>query len=148
MRPFSARRHRPAGFTLIEAALATVIVGVGVVGLLQFMATGTVANVDAAETSTGMNLAQNIHELSLETPFASLPSLHGTTYSPPVDSRGETLADFDEWSQVIAVRPVDPDHLENTVTTPSPTCRCITVTVLRHGSQVCASSWYAFKPAP
>src|SRR5262249_18358511 len=142
------RRRRPAGFTLIEAALATVIVGVGVVGLLQFMAAGTVANVDAAEATTGMNLAQNIHELTLETPFASLPSLPGIASSPPVNGQGPTRANFDEWSQVIAVKSVDPDHVENTVTTPSPTCRCITVVVLRNGTQVCASSWYAFKPAP
>src|SRR6266581_3800902 len=50
------------GFTLIEAAITTVIIGVGCVAMLQLLASGTMANHDGAELTTGMNLAGNIRE--------------------------------------------------------------------------------------
>ena len=61
--------HRPTrrtarlkrGFTLIEAAIVTAIVGFGVVGMLELMAAGTMANTESTELTTAMVLAGNIH---------------------------------------------------------------------------------------
>ena len=67
--PFTMRSHRPAagrrGFTLIEAAMVTVIIGVGVVAMLQLLAAGTVSNSEGTELTTAINLANNIREMSL-----------------------------------------------------------------------------------
>ena len=60
-----ARRVRRGGFTLIEAAMVTVVIGVGVMAMLQLLAAGTVQNDDAARTTTAMTLASNIRELSM-----------------------------------------------------------------------------------
>src|SRR3954454_6750648 len=58
------------GVTLLETALATVIVGVGVLATMQVMAAGTMSNDAAYGMSNGVQLAHNIRELSLGLPFA------------------------------------------------------------------------------
>jgi prepilin-type N-terminal cleavage/methylation domain-containing protein len=63
----SARGRR--GFTLIEAAMVTVIIGVGVVAMLQLLAAGTVSNSEGTELTTGINLANNVREMSLALAF-------------------------------------------------------------------------------
>jgi type II secretory pathway pseudopilin PulG len=63
----SARRRR--GFTLIEAAVVTVIIGFGCVGMLELLAAGTMANSEGTELTTGINLANNIREMSLGLSF-------------------------------------------------------------------------------
>ena len=49
--------------------MVMVIVGVGVLAMLDLLAAGTVSNVDAAETTTAMTLASSIRELSLGLPL-------------------------------------------------------------------------------
>lgn len=58
-------RRRAAGFTLIEAALAIVIVGVGVTALLELLTAGTMSNLAGAELTTAVNLANNVHEITI-----------------------------------------------------------------------------------
>src|SRR5689334_18528489 len=57
------------GFTLVESAVVTVIVGVGVVAMLELLAAGSVSNAEGAELTTAINLASNIREISLGLPF-------------------------------------------------------------------------------
>jgi Tfp pilus assembly protein PilV len=143
------RTRKPArGFTLIEAALVTVIVGVGFMALLQLLAAGTISNVQGAQTTTGMNLAKNIREMSLKMKFADLGDLDGKTYSPPVDSRGEKLSSFDTWTQKVTVQAVDPDRITLDVSTDPPEAVRITVQISHNSQIVCSSSWYAFDGTP
>lgn len=67
-RRFSPRRA-PRGFTLIEAAMVMVIIGVGVLSMLQLLAAGSVQNNDAAEMTKAMTLANNVREASLALKF-------------------------------------------------------------------------------
>ena len=53
------------GFTLIEAAIVTVIIAVGVVGMLELLAAGSVSNAEGTELTTAINLAANVREVSL-----------------------------------------------------------------------------------
>jgi prepilin-type N-terminal cleavage/methylation domain-containing protein len=140
---FSRRR----GFTLIEASLTTVIVGVGFVAMLQLFAAGTAANVRGTINTTGINLAKNVREMSLKMKFAELPTLNGKTYSPAVDSRGIAISDFDNWSQSVVVHPVDPDKLTLDITDADPDAVRVTVTVLHNGTKVCDLSWFSLKGA-
>src|SRR3712207_2741458 len=57
------------GFTLIEAAMVTVIIGVGVVGMLELLAAGTLSNTKGTELTTAINLANNVREFTLAMPF-------------------------------------------------------------------------------
>jgi hypothetical protein len=166
---------RRRAFTLIEAALVTSIVGIGIVSMLQLLAVGTVANREGAELTTGMVLARNIREMSIplhfadpryeytwdiynppnwgmesgETPatFNDLDDLAGLTFSPPVDARRQVLNDFTGWAQHVTVQSVDPDHLSiNVPDATSPALR-ITVRITRNGKYVCQMDWMGFAAA-
>jgi hypothetical protein len=128
--------------------MTTVIVGVGFMAMLQLLATGTVSNLRGAQTTTGVNLAKNIREMTLKLPFAQLKALNNTTHSPPIDSRGVALEEFDDWSQVIEVKSVDPDRLTLDVNDPDPVALRFTVTAQHAGQEVCRVSWYAFNGSP
>jgi Tfp pilus assembly protein PilV len=151
----NARRRgsgrRPAvrrAFTLLEAALATMIVGVGLVAMLQLIAAGTSANLDGMETTTAVNLTKDLRELTLKKTFDEVRAMNGQAFHPPVDSRGITVTGFDDWSQNIAVQPVDRDRLTTDVVTTTPNAVRVTVTVTRNGRNRWAVSWYRFKPMP
>jgi type II secretory pathway pseudopilin PulG len=159
--------RRASGFTLLEASLVTVIIGVGVVGMLQLLASGTAANADGAELSMGMNLARNVREMSLSlsftdptTPtrwgldsgeslsalsFDDLNDLDGATFSPPLDARKQRLNDLTTWSQTVTVQTVSPDWLTLDVTRGTEPAARVTVIVQHHGHEVCRLSWYAFE---
>jgi hypothetical protein len=114
--PITSVGRRRAGFTLIEAALTTIIVGLGTVAIMGLLSSGLGANEQAAKVTTAVNLADNIHELcdrlsyvptttttwgipsgsniwqlisdSVPTsnPQSNISWLNNTTFNPPVDS--------------------------------------------------------------
>lgn len=159
---FSSRR----GFTLIEAAMATAIIGIGVVSMLQLLAVGTVSNADSNALTTGLNLANNIREMAQGLKFVASPTttwwgpggtetlatyddlddLDGRTFSPPIDARRQQLTGFTNWSQTVKVESVDPNRLtlvvpHGTLTADKrPTSR-LTVSVSHQGQVVCQLSW-------
>lgn len=166
----SSRRRGCAsrrGFTLIEAALATVIIGIGVVALLELLAAGTMSNSAGTELTTATSLADNIHEISMVLPFndptngASTSTketggpanyndvwdLNGDTYSPPLDVTRHPLSGFANWGQQVTVQSVQPDTLTasrpNSVTLP--TAR-VTVVITHHGKNVYTASWIVTAP--
>ena len=67
----AARRRNPLrrGFTLIEASMVTVIIGVGVVAMLELLAAGSVSNAEGTELTTAINLAENVREIALGMAF-------------------------------------------------------------------------------
>jgi len=97
--PFTSRSRRPAaagrrGFTLIEAAMVTVIIGVGVVAMLQLLAAGTVSNSEGTELTTAINLANNIREMSLGLAYYDPTDMAKT---PPVytwNTKEATVKDY------------------------------------------------------
>ena len=62
------RRHRDSGFTLIEAALTTIIVGTGVLAILEAQQNFHIKNDWAQRTGTAMLLANELRELTLSLP--------------------------------------------------------------------------------
>jgi hypothetical protein len=63
------RNQGRRGFTLIESAIVTVITGFGVVGMLQLLAAGTLANSEGTELTMAINLANNVREMAVGMPF-------------------------------------------------------------------------------
>ena len=61
--------------------MVTVIIGVGVVAMLQLLAAGTVSNSEGTELTTSINLANNIREMSLG--LAYYDPQTDTTVNPP-----------------------------------------------------------------
>jgi prepilin-type N-terminal cleavage/methylation domain-containing protein len=144
----SYRRGVRRGFTLLEASLATVIVGVAFVAVLQLLAVGTISNLDSAQQTTAVNLARNMRELLLQKTYVSLPTYNGASYSPPRDSRGIDITEMSEWRQQIAVQAVEPDELTTNIVDSTPAAVRITVTVSRNNEKVCDLSWYCLDGTP
>jgi type II secretory pathway pseudopilin PulG len=165
----STRRNRARrrGFTLIEAALVTAIISIGVVAMLELLAVGTISNGNGAEQTTAMNLAKNIREMTFgmapcdpdnptnwgcesgETAAAhydDIDDLDGITFSPPIDARRQNLSSYGNWSQTITVKTVDPDRL--TLTVPNGTAGALRITcqIKHNGKDVGWMSWIAFDP--
>jgi prepilin-type N-terminal cleavage/methylation domain-containing protein len=143
-----ARRSGSRGFTLIEAMLTTVIIGVGVMAMMQLLASGTVNNIEAAELTSGMNIAKSIHEIALQKKMTQIVAMNGTSHQPPWDSRSKPIADLANWKQTIAVNAVNPDNLKTNIVDATPSAVRLTVTVLHNGKNVCSMSWYTFDGTP
>jgi Tfp pilus assembly protein PilV len=156
----------------MEAALVTVVIGVGVVALLQLLAAGTMSNGYAAEQSTAVQLANNVHEIAVALPFYDpdtptgqspawstpetgntafddLLDLDGKTFSPPIDVRRQSMSNYSTWTQRVTVQTVGDDAVSSTrpSTASEPTAR-VTVTILHNNKQVYQMSWLAVAPAP
>ena len=165
---FAAHRR---GFTLMDTALATIIVGVGIMAVMQLLATGTTMNYDGAQQTTGVNLAKNIRELCLNLAFtdpnnpgswgqnasqysaspssiSGLNELTGTTFSPPIDSRKSAIAGWTDWQQSVTVQTVDPNRLSLAVPNGTQPAVRITVNISHKGANVYTMSWYAFDATP
>jgi hypothetical protein len=162
--------RRRGGFTLIEAAITTVIIGVGCLAMLQLLGAGTVANGEGTELTTAMNLAGNVRECLTGVSFCDplvkdnwgpepdetdldayddLDDFDGKSFTPPIDTRRDSLGtSYDGWTQTVKVESVKPDDLTTVMPHLTlepqyrPTSR-VTVTVLRHGKTVYTQSWVA-----
>jgi type II secretory pathway pseudopilin PulG len=156
------RRLRTRGYTLIETALATIIIGTGIIATMQLMAAGTMSNSAATELTTAINLANNIHEVAVGLPFLSttnpgsttfkdaggplnytyLWDMSGDSYSPPLDVTRNTITGYGNWTQKVTVQSVDPTSLTsvrpNSVSLP--TAR-VTVIILHNAKQVYQTSF-------
>jgi Tfp pilus assembly protein PilV len=141
----STDRRRPCprrrGFSLIDAAITTMIVGFGTVAMMALLVAGTSANQQAARLTTAVNLASDIHELCDRLPFAAsnnswgIPSGStisslmtsgnltwldgaaanptGETFSPPLDATGAAISTMSGWSQVVSVSSVNSTNIDS-----------------------------------
>jgi type II secretory pathway pseudopilin PulG len=142
------RRLRRRGFTLVEAAITTAIIGFGVMAMLELIATGTKHNVEGAELTTAINLAKNVREYTLGLRFDQVRNLNGTTYSTPIDSRGQTIGSLSGWTQTVAVQPVEPPDLTASSTDPTPDVIRVTIDVAHNNQHAGELSWYRFAATP
>jgi len=156
--------HRREGFTLIEAAIAVMVVGLGIVSLVHAMGAGTRVNATGRDITTATFLAQEVREWTLGLPFSDpdpgdadnppgpdgsdphmfvddLDDLMSTTFSPPRDGQGYVIDGMDDWSQLIGMGWRDPDSLTTTV--PAGTSDVVNVIVLICHKQeiVLITSW-------
>jgi type II secretory pathway pseudopilin PulG len=136
-------RAAPAGFTLIEAAIVTAIVGIGIVAMLELMAAGSMANADATDLTTALGLVSNIHERALGLTYSELfTTFNDMSKTPPIDSKSNVISGLPNWTQTVDIHYVDPNRLTVDVpdTQPEPTAR-ISVVISHNGQTVYTTSW-------
>ncbi len=131
----SRRRH---GFTLIETALATIIVGVGVLAMVSAQMAFHQQNAWSTHSSIATHLANEIREMTWTLPrhdpvtgdvnwgpegdneasFQDYDDLDdfdgldgGLIFSPPINARREVIANMDGWTQTVRVFNVDPFNI-------------------------------------
>ena len=133
-RPRVAPNPRRRGFTLIEAALTTVIVGVAILALMSLSAALTGQNAVAGQSTTALLLASNVQEgmtgLSFSDPayantyfgpepgevlatFNDVDDFDGQTFSPPIDAARQPVPALAQYSQVVTVLPVYANKLNS-----------------------------------
>ena len=133
------RARRRHGFTLIETALATIIIGVGVLAMMSAQAAFHQQNAWSTHSSIATHLANEIREMTWTLPqhdpvtgdifwgpegdneasFQDYDDLDdfdglggGLVFSPPINARRQVIANMDGWSQTVRV---EPDHTTNTL---------------------------------
>ena len=158
--PRSAR----GGFTLIEVAVATAIVGVGVVAMMTSIAANTKANHAGQSLTHAVFLAQEIREWTIKLPFSDpdpgdvgkppgpdssdpqtfvddLDDLMGVTYSPPRDGLGNAITYMREWSQTINLTWRDPDSLTTVVSPGTSELVYVQVEISHQGRTTLTTGW-------
>jgi Tfp pilus assembly protein PilV len=162
-------RRRPTqarAFTLVETAVAIVVVGVGVAGMARLLLACTSQNRFGAQLTTALYLAQNVQEMMADLPFND-PSGAGfgreesgglltwndiddfdgwsTVGSTPVDSTRQPLAGLPTYAQSVSVSEVNP--VSPTTALAGSDCKLVTVRILyRQGNtgtwnEIYRTSW-------
>jgi hypothetical protein len=137
-RPFGARR----GFTLAEAALATVIVGLGIASMMELFAACTNQNQSANQQTTAMLLASNVQETMAGMPmvdpirgslsfgpqagetldqYNNAEDFDGSRFNPPIDATRKPIPQLSQYTQLVSVMPVLPTQMNVNTNETSPT---------------------------
>lgn len=145
-------RNARQGSTLIEVAFVTVIVGVAITALMEFMTSATRANAAISATPVGVSIAKAGHEwarseLRDDLQIARLGGNYD--YAPINTDSGEVLGAqsanlgsgmYSKWSQRFTMRPVLTTDLTATDPTGASPAMEITVTALQSGQAVASLS--------
>jgi prepilin-type N-terminal cleavage/methylation domain-containing protein len=137
----ASRKSRKAtrrGFTLIETALATIIVGIGVLAMVSAQAAFHQKNAWSTHASIATHLANELREMTWNLPrhdpvtgdafwgpegdneasFEDYDDLDdfdglggGLVFSPPINAHRQVIENMDGWSQTIRVFNVDPFNI-------------------------------------
>ena len=157
------RRGCHRGFTLVETAIATMIVGLGTVAMMALLAAGTSSNLNTGQLTTAVDLANNIHELSAQLPYPTSGSwgmpggqaisncfsngnvswLDSQSFNPPIDGTAAQVSGMSTWTQSVTVDNVSPTNMSSNLTpnaVANPLSR-VTVTIFHNGHQVYQTSW-------
>jgi type II secretory pathway pseudopilin PulG len=160
----SSQRHAHYGFTLIEAAVATVVIGLGIVALLAAMGAGARNSQTSQQLTQAVLLTQEIREWTVALPFSDpdpgdqgkppgsdgsspqvfvddLDDLMGVTYSPPRDGRGNAIAGLHDWAQTITITWLDPTDFSVTLPPGDSNLVDVRVDITYQGRQVASTSW-------
>jgi type II secretory pathway pseudopilin PulG len=124
---FSSR----SAFTLLESALATIIIGVGILSMMGLFEACSRQNRQGAQATTAMMLAGHIQEMMEGLPFVDpvkgrttfgpevgetlatfndIDDFDNQTLSPPIDSTRTPVPALSQYTQVITVMPVYPNQ--------------------------------------
>jgi prepilin-type N-terminal cleavage/methylation domain-containing protein len=152
-----------SGFTLIEALVATVLIGVSIAALIASNVSHTQANAHGMYTSTAEFLIEEIRAMTMPLDFVEpdeipdtfgpdngevdvgdyddLDDFDGVTFSPPVDVSGNALNDFSEYSQVVTVKSVNPADFTSAVDDFDSSIVRMSVSIVMNGKEVGSTSW-------
>lgn len=125
--------HRSArGFTLVEVAIAIVIIGVGVAAIMQLATACAFQNRAASQITSAVLLAENIREMLADLPlndptvgsthfgaesgetlasYDDVDDFDGRTFSPVIDASRTQLDGFEGYSQSVVINPVNSTQL-------------------------------------
>jgi len=156
------RTSRRKAFTMVEVAISTAIVALGVTALMVGVTSTTKVNGASHELSQATLLAQELREWSITLPFFDpqleapgalgleageskddiddLDDLHGQTFSPPCDASGYPMSIDGSWAQQVTISWMDPSDVSSTSASATDVVS-VQATILHNGDPVLNTSW-------
>jgi type II secretory pathway pseudopilin PulG len=126
------------GFTLIEALMAAMLIGLAIAALAASSGAFTTYNAAGVDLSTAEFLIEEVREMTAVKPYTDLNTC---AYNGPAkDANGELLSDFDIYTQVVTIVFVNPTDL-TAVSATDQNLRRVTVTILKNNREITSSSW-------
>jgi len=152
----------------MEAAMVTVVIGVGVLSLVELLAAGTMSNSKGTELTTAVNLAGNVREIATGLAFQDstypnqwntkestvgayddIKDLDGCTFQPPLDVRRQKIDSLPSGAQVVTVETVAEDTISSTrPNDPTLPVVKVTVRVTHNTKEVYRTRWIVAAPTP
>ena len=149
------------GFSLIEALVAIVLVGLAIAALLAASSSFTKANAAGAELSTAEFLIEQIRELTAMLPvvdpqtetstfgaeeaslanYDDLDDFDGESFCPPIGTDRAALNDFAAFTQQITVENVSASNLQQVVGDHSSDFVRVSVEVSLNSRPISSVSW-------
>jgi prepilin-type N-terminal cleavage/methylation domain-containing protein len=129
------------GFTLAEVLVASTLLVIGFVALVAAFGRDSEVTQRSDDVTTATFLADEIHSMALQAPFASLSSLGGL-HNPAVLSDG-TAQGQTKWAQYVTVTNVDESDLGYPPSGPVKAVRLI-VDVRALGKSVLTQTYFIF----
>ncbi len=151
-----------AGFTLLEALIASILIGIAISALVMSNQAFTRANGAAINLSTAEFLIEEIRELMAPLPvvdpetqtdtfgaesgetladFDDLDDFDGGVFSPPIDVSRQSLADFSAFSQQVTVENVSNSNFTTTVGDHVSDFVRVTVRILLNNNEINTANW-------
>jgi prepilin-type N-terminal cleavage/methylation domain-containing protein len=144
MKPVKPLTRKNQGFTLIEALIAAMLIGLAIAALVSSSGAFTMYNAAGLDLSTSEFLIEEIRELTSPVAFTGLMAYNNQNYTTPngpVDAGGNVMPEFAAYSQHVTVQYANPANLaQQPYTTPS-AFRRITVTITKGGQTITSTSW-------
>ncbi len=139
MKCTSTRSNR-GGFTLTEAAVAIIFVGLGMAGLLSSLASGTRATQGGYDLTRAGFLVREIREYTFAVSFSNLAS---NTYSPCIDGQGDTISfsGSSQWQQQLTVSRRQNNSLETVDSTGTSNVKYVQASILYNGLSILETGW-------
>lgn len=145
---FASSAHRgPRGFTLIEALVAVVLIGMGAVAVIMAAGSGTQVNKASLDMTQASFLAQELHEWTVRLPIDDpnstndLTAMDDAIYGPPVDGSGNEISNMVGWSQEIVVTWRNPSDLDSVVADGGSYVVYVEVTIKRYDRKILTTGW-------
>lgn len=155
------RMKHKAGFTLLEALMAAMLIGLAIAALAASSGAFTAYNAAGVDLSTAEFLVEEIRELTAPLPvgdpnggtafgadpgeslatYDDLDDFHLRSYSPPIDAGRTVMPEFGAFTQRILIHNVTASDLNVTAGNHSTDFYRVTVTVLKSGVPITSSSW-------
>lgn len=142
----SAGRSTGRGFTLAEVLVCAVLLAIGFVALIAAYGHDTVTTQRGEDLTVAAFLANEVRDMALQMPLASVFALDGTVYDPAVLSTGSPT-DVAGWSQTVHVAAVSKDDLNQTVPVTGAMAARVTVDVVFRGKPSLSQTYYVFDMA-
>jgi len=139
----NVRPTRDGGFTLIEVAIATIIIGLAMTAMLISIAAGTRTSKASQQLTEAGFLAQEMREWTITVPFDELSDTVGGIHYPPRDGMGQTINDMPSWAQIVLVTWRNPNDILQTIADGTSDLVEINAYIIYDGKIVLNTRWLA-----